>query len=172
MTRCLNLGDTPALVSASSSSKFGVTAIEGSRRVISDSYSAGLNASWEADLFGRNRGNLAAAGESLNAVHAALAGEITTAYTSHRGDQARASVPALRESIARTGNLLARLSGREPGSLDALLSSTGRGIPDPPSASRPIPTPFSPPSGPSQLPFHEPSAESKFLAVDSPGGAP
>lgn len=132
MTRCLNLGDTPALVSASSSSKFGVTAIEGSRRVISDSYSAGLNASWEADLFGRNRGNLAAAGESLNAVHAALAGEITTAYTSHRGDQARASVPALRESIARTGNLLARLSGREPGSLDALLSSTGRGIPDPP----------------------------------------
>ncbi len=169
-------------VSASGSSNLGVTAFEGSRRVTSDSYSAGLNASWEADLFGRNRSNLAAAaaelgaaGENLNAVHAALAAEIATAYTRLRADQARmvvldrnletrletaqladwrrqagesdalesiqaagsleqarASVPALRQSIGETRNLLARLTGREPGALDALLSSTGRGIPDPP----------------------------------------
>jgi len=168
--------------SASGSSNFGVTAIDGARRVTSDSYSAGLNASWEADLFGRNRSNLAAASaglgaaaENLNAVHASLAAEIATAYTRLRADQARlvvldrnletrletaqlaewrrqagesdalesiqaagsleqarASVPALRQSIAQTRNLLARLSGREPGALAALLSSAGKGIPDPP----------------------------------------
>ncbi len=168
-------------VSGSGSSSSSAVANEGSRRVTSDSYSAGLDASWEADLFGRNRSNIAAAtaeigaaGENLNAVHAALAAEIATAYTRLRADQARmdvlernletraetarlaewrrdagesdaleaiqaagsleqarASVPALRQSIAQSLNLLARLAGREPGAFDALLAGGGA-IPTPP----------------------------------------
>jgi multidrug efflux system outer membrane protein len=169
-------------VSASTSSSLGVSAADGARRVTSDTYSAGLDASWEADLFGRNRSTIAAASaelgvanENLHAVHAALAAEIATAYTRLRADQARlvvvernlttrretaqlaewrlqagesdalesiqaaasleqarASVPALRQSIAQTRHLLARLTGRPPAALDELLSVAVTEVPDPP----------------------------------------
>jgi NodT family efflux transporter outer membrane factor (OMF) lipoprotein len=145
-------------------------------------YSAGLDASWEVDLFGKRRSaveaasaDLGAAGENLNSVQAALASEIAIAYTTLRAteaglqvllrnvktreetyqlaswrqqageadslessqalssfEQARAAIPSLEQTASRNRNLLALLSGREPGSLDAMLSSGNKGIPDPP----------------------------------------
>lgn len=63
------------------------------------SYSAGLDASWEADLFGRNRSsiqaaaaNLGAAEENLHSAHAALAAEIASTYTDLRTNEARLDV--------------------------------------------------------------------------------
>jgi NodT family efflux transporter outer membrane factor (OMF) lipoprotein len=144
-------------------------------------YSAGLDASWEADLFGRQRStiqaaaaNLGAAEENLHSVHAALAAEIAATYTGIRANEARlavlrenvttreqtaqlatwrqqageadsleasraqsslesarAAIPSLLEAIAQGRNQLARLAGREPGALDAMLAG-GRGIPQPP----------------------------------------
>jgi NodT family efflux transporter outer membrane factor (OMF) lipoprotein len=59
------------------------------------SYSAGLNASWEADLFGKRRSSLEAAAaqvgaseENFHSVQAALASEIAIAYTNLRVDEA------------------------------------------------------------------------------------
>ncbi len=49
-------------------------------------------------------------------------------------EQARAGVPALRQTISQTQNLLTLLAGRTPGSLDGLLSSGRRGIPNPSSS--------------------------------------
>ena len=145
-------------------------------------YSAGLNASWEADLFGKRRSSLEAAAaqvgaaeENFNSVQAALAAEIAIAYTRLRVDeaslavlrrtvktreetyqlanwrtesgesdtlessqalasleQARAAIPALEQSTAQGRNFLARLAGRPPGSLDAILSSGKISIPNPP----------------------------------------
>jgi NodT family efflux transporter outer membrane factor (OMF) lipoprotein len=150
--------------------------------VTSDSFAAGLDASWEADLFGRNRSavaaaaaNLGAAEENFHSVQAALASEIAIAYTNLRAtearfevlqrnlktreetaelaswrqqageadsleasqaltslEQARAGIPALEQAASLSRNQLARLSGREPGSLDATLTTGRQGIPDPP----------------------------------------
>ena len=148
----------------------------------SDSFSAGLDASWEADLFGRNRSaiaaasaNLGAAEENFHSVQAALASEIAIAYTNLRTnearfevlmrnlktreqtaqlaswrqqageadsleasqsqsslEQARAAIPALEQAATLSRNLLARLSGLTPGSLDATLDARNPGIPSPP----------------------------------------
>ena len=46
----------------------------------------------------------------------------------------RAGVPALRQAISQSRNLLALLAGRTPGSLDGLLSSGKQSIPDPASS--------------------------------------
>ena len=46
-------------------------------------------------------------------------------------EQARASIPSLRQNIVESRNKLALLSGRTPGSLDELLSTAGK-IPTPP----------------------------------------
>jgi NodT family efflux transporter outer membrane factor (OMF) lipoprotein len=46
-------------------------------------------------------------------------------------EQARAGVPALRQAISQSRNLLALLAGRPPGSLDSLLSSGKQSIPNP-----------------------------------------
>ncbi|RYD41456.1 MAG: efflux transporter outer membrane subunit [Verrucomicrobiaceae bacterium] len=150
----------------------------------SNSYSAGLDASWEVDLFGKNRSgvdtaaaNLGAAGENLHSVHASLAAEVATVYTNLRTNEARlevlksnirtreetsqlagwrlkageadsleatqaesslesarASMPALQQSIAQGKNALALLAGRAPGGLDSVLASSNRGIPTPPSS--------------------------------------
>jgi NodT family efflux transporter outer membrane factor (OMF) lipoprotein len=168
----------------------GGSASSNSRAINSDSggsnnnavYSAGLDASWEVDLFGKRRSaveaasaNLGAAGENYNSVQAALASEIAIAYTTLRAteatlqvllrnvktreetyqlaswrqqageadsleasqalssfEQARAAIPLLEQNASRSRNLLALLSGREPGSLDAMLASGNKGIPDPP----------------------------------------
>ncbi len=150
-------------------------------RTSGTSYSANINASWEVDLFGGKRSavqaaaaNLGAAGENLNSVHASLAAEIASTYTSLRADEARltvlnsnvatreqtaqlaswrqqageadslessqalsslesarAAIPSLDQAIAQNRNQLALLAGREPGSLDSMLSG-GKGIPSPP----------------------------------------
>ncbi|MDP3849521.1 MAG: TolC family protein [Luteolibacter sp.] len=72
------------------------TDTEQAGRISGTSYSAGLDASWEVDLFGRRRStiqaaaaNLGAAEENLNSVHASLAAEIATTYTSLRANEAR-----------------------------------------------------------------------------------
>ncbi len=142
----------------------------------SGNYSASLDASWEIDLFGKQRLALAAADsdlaqteENFHASQVSLAAEAATAYVNLRSaeaqlavvrrslasreettrltrwrqdagigdildtrqaesslEQARASIPALRQSASETRNQLAVLTGRTPGSLDALLASTER----------------------------------------------
>ncbi|MES2474257.1 MAG: efflux transporter outer membrane subunit [Verrucomicrobiota bacterium] len=83
--------------------------------VSSNSYSAGLDASWEVDLFGKNRSsvdtaaaNLGAAGENLYSVHAALAAEVATVYTNLRTNEARLKV--LNDNI-RTREETSQLAG-------------------------------------------------------------
>ena len=145
------------------------------------SSSAALNASWEADLFGKRRSSIEAATaqvgateENFNSVQAALSSEIAIAYTRLRVaqaalevllrtiktreetsqlatwrtqsgeadslessqaltslEQARAGVPALRQAISQSQNLLALLAGRTPGSLDGQLASGKSSIPNP-----------------------------------------
>lgn len=91
-------------------------------------YSAGLDASWEVDLFGRNRSsveaaaaNLGAAGENLHSVHAALAGEIAATYTSLRANEAKLAVlmenVTTREETARLA--VWRLKAGEADTLEA-----------------------------------------------------
>ncbi|MCX8495043.1 MAG: efflux transporter outer membrane subunit [Akkermansiaceae bacterium] len=46
-------------------------------------------------------------------------------------EQARAGQPALEQSISQTRNLIARLSGENPGALDALLGAGKQAIPNP-----------------------------------------
>jgi multidrug efflux system outer membrane protein len=146
-----------------------------------NAFSARLSASWEVDLYGKNRSLVDAASaqvgatqENFHSVQASLASEIAIAYTSLRVneaalgvlrtiiatreetnklaswrtqageadaldssqalsslEQARAAVPALEQSIAQTRNLLARLSGKVPGGLDAMLAAGKKAIPNP-----------------------------------------
>ena len=99
----------------------------------SSTYSAGLNASWEADLFGRNRSsveaaaaNLGAAGENLNSVYASLAAEIASTYTNLRTNEARLAV--LKENLTtreETAQLAGwRLEAGEADSLEATQSQS------------------------------------------------
>lgn len=67
--------------------------------VASDSSSAGLGASWEVDLFGKNRSavaaaaaNLGVAEENFHSVQASLASEIAITYTNLRANEARFEV--------------------------------------------------------------------------------
>jgi outer membrane protein, multidrug efflux system len=148
----------------------------------SNSYSAGLDASWELDLFGRLRSqlqvasaNLGASDENYHSVKAALASEMAIAYVTLRSvetrlvvlrdslksreetynladfrlragtidnlesdqaltslQQARAAIPSLEQSAAQTRNLINRLAGKNPGSLDGMLNAGRKSIPDPP----------------------------------------
>jgi outer membrane protein, multidrug efflux system len=149
----------------------------------SDSAGASLDASWEIDLFGKERKALAAtaadlaqAEENLRDAQVTLAAEVAATYVGLRADeanlaatqrslatreeslslarcreqvgatssldtqqaiatveQARASVPALQQSILETRNRLALLCGQAPGSLDTLLSQSCR-VPAAPAA--------------------------------------
>lgn len=94
----------------------------------SSSYSAGLDASWEVDLFGKNRSsvdtasaNLGAAGENLHSVHAALAAEVATVYTSLRTNEARLEVLKSNLKTREETSQLAgwRLKAGEADSLEA-----------------------------------------------------
>jgi multidrug efflux system outer membrane protein len=98
-----------------------------------NAYSARLDASWEVDLFGRNRSsveaataNLGAAEEDLNSVHAALAAEVAAAYTSLRASEAKLAV--LKQNITtreETAQLAAwRLKAGEADSLEATQSQS------------------------------------------------
>jgi len=101
-------------------------------RISGSSYSANLDASWQVDLFGRRRSavqaaaaNLGAAGENLHSVHAALAAEIASTYTSLRADEARLSV--LRRNVS-TREETAQLATwrQQSGEADSLESSQAR----------------------------------------------
>ncbi|GAA5484068.1 efflux transporter outer membrane subunit [Haloferula sargassicola] len=88
--------------SAGASSSF--TDRDGAARTTGQSYSTGLSASWEADLYGRTRSNIVAASanlgaaeENLNSVRASLAAEIAVAYVSLRANESRLEV--LRRNI-------------------------------------------------------------------------
>jgi len=79
------------------------------------SYSASLSASWEADLFGRNRSSVEAATaqvgatqENFHSVQAALAAEAASVYTSLRTNEARLAV--LKKNVT-TREETARLAG-------------------------------------------------------------
>jgi NodT family efflux transporter outer membrane factor (OMF) lipoprotein len=166
----------------SASTNYRSTHTDRSGIVDSTNYSAGLNASWEVDLFGKNRSaveaaaaNLGATEENFHSVQAALASEIAIAYTDLRAtearlvvlrrtlktreettqlalwrtqageadslessqatsslEQARAAIPSLEQSASQSRNFLSLLAGRTPGSLDGVLSSGSKGIPNPP----------------------------------------
>jgi NodT family efflux transporter outer membrane factor (OMF) lipoprotein len=99
----------------------------------SNAFSAGLDAAWEIDLFGRNRSaveaasaNLGAAGENFNSVHAALAAEVAATYTSLRANEAKLVV--LKQNITtreETAQLAAwRLKAGEADSLEATQSQS------------------------------------------------
>ena len=99
----------------------------------SNGYSAGLDASWEVDLFGRNRSsveaataNLGAAGENLNSVYAALAAEIAATYTTLRANEAKLAVLeqniTTREETAQLAGW--RLKAGEADSLEATQSQS------------------------------------------------
>lgn len=92
-------------------------------------YSAGLDASWEVDLFGKRRSsvqaaaaNLGAAEENLHSVHAALAAEIASTYTSLRTNEARLVV--LQQNVT-TREQTAQLASwrQQAGEADSLESS-------------------------------------------------
>lgn len=98
-----------------------------------NAYSAGLDASWEVDLFGRNRSsveaataNLAAAGEDLNSVYASLAAEVAATYTTLRANEAKLVVLkqnlTTREETAQLANW--RLKAGEADSLEATQSES------------------------------------------------
>ncbi len=94
-----------------------------------NSYSAGLNASWEADLFGKNRNaveaasaQLGAAGENFHSVQAVLASDIAIAYTNLRVDEAGLEV--LRRTIKTREETNQLASWRtQSGEADSLESS-------------------------------------------------
>jgi NodT family efflux transporter outer membrane factor (OMF) lipoprotein len=58
--------------------------------------------------------------------------ESDQAYTSLQ--QARASIPSLEQSISESRNLINLIAGKNPGSLDSMLASQGKTIPNPPSS--------------------------------------
>jgi len=94
-----------------------------------DSYSAGLNASWEVDLFGKNRSAVEAASaqlgateENFHSVQAALASEVAIAYTSLRATEARLEI--VRRTIkTREETTQLALWRTQAGEADSLESS-------------------------------------------------
>lgn len=116
-------------LSGSSSTNTSIADREGSNRHSDTSYSAGLNASWEVDLFGKNRSEVEAASaqlgateENFHSVQAALASEIAIAYTNLRVDEA--SLVVLRNTIKsrEETNQLAQWR-TQSGAADSLESS-------------------------------------------------
>lgn len=91
-------------VDASANRRQGWTGIEDGPNIDTHSYSAGLDASWDADLFGGNRQAVAAATaaaesarEDFNSAQASLAAETALAYTDLRASENRLKV--LKESL-------------------------------------------------------------------------
>lgn len=177
--RALRKAESASLLpDVGASASFGASSINGDPR---SSSSAGLDASWEIDLFGRRRSiidaasaNVAVAEENFHSVQAVLVSEIAIAYCNlratetrldvlHRNvktreqtsqlaswrqqageadslessqalsslEQARAAIPSLEQNAEQIRNLLVRLSGSNPGSLDRLLASSRKIIPHP-----------------------------------------
>lgn len=81
-------------LTGSASTNTGTSRSNSVRQDTQTTYSAGLNASWELDLFGKNRAAVAAAAaqvsateENFHSVQASLASEIAIAYTNLRVDE-------------------------------------------------------------------------------------
>jgi len=86
-------------LSGSTSGRAGFADIRGTGYSTSESYSAGLSASWEVDLYGRNRNNVLAASaqvgaseEAFHSVQASLAAEIASTYVRLRSSEAALDV--------------------------------------------------------------------------------
>ncbi len=102
---------------------------DGAARNTDSSYAAGLNASWEVDLFGKRRSavqaasaQLGASEENFHSVQAALASEIAIAYTNLRVDEAGLEV--LRRTIKTREETNQLASWRtQSGEADSLDSS-------------------------------------------------
>ncbi len=113
----------------SASSSYRSTRADNVGSVDVDSYSAGLDASWEVDLFGKNRSAVAAASAGLGAteenyhsVQAALASEIAIAYISLRTTEARMEI--VRRTIrTREETTQLALWRTQAGEADSLESS-------------------------------------------------
>ena len=118
----------PAL-SGSASANNSASKRDGADRNTDSSYAAGLNASWEVDLFGKRRSSVEAASaqlgateENFHSVQAALASEIAIAYTNLRVDQA--SLQVLRRTIKTREETNQLASWRtQSGEADSLDSS-------------------------------------------------
>jgi len=114
-------GSTSAGSSNSSSDEFGSNS--------TTNYAAGLNASWEVDLFGKRRGIVEAAAaeigaseENFHSVQASLASEIAIAYTQLRVNEAALEVL---ERTVRTRAETSQLASwrTQAGEADSLESS-------------------------------------------------
>ncbi|HEX2749434.1 MAG TPA: efflux transporter outer membrane subunit [Verrucomicrobiales bacterium] len=91
-------------VDASATRRTSVTRVDAGPDQSGTTYSAGLNASWDADLFGANRQNVAAASaaaesamEDYRSAQASLAAETALAYVDLRATESRLGV--VRESL-------------------------------------------------------------------------
>ncbi|MCX6868888.1 MAG: TolC family protein, partial [Verrucomicrobia bacterium] len=114
---------------ASAAASTRATNIDSAGTDASRAYSAGLDASWEVDLFGKRRSvvaaaaaNLGAAEENYHSVQAALAAEIAIVYTNLRATEARLEV--LRRNV-KTREQTAQLASwrQQSGAADSLEAS-------------------------------------------------
>ena len=113
----------------SAAARTGTTHSDPGGSVSSTAYSAGLDASWEVDLFGKRRSavaaaaaNLGAAEETYHSVQAALASEIAITYTNLRANEARYDV--LQRNV-KTREQTAQLASwrQQSGEADSLEAS-------------------------------------------------
>lgn len=118
----------PKLAGSASSNSNSVKTT-GSPEISNTTWSAGLDASWEVDWFGKNSSKVEAADaqtgaavETLHSVQAALASEIAIAYTSLRTDQVRLVV-VRRVVISREQTSEIATWRQEAGQTDSLESS-------------------------------------------------
>lgn len=116
-------------LSGSASANNSASKRDGAARNTDSTYAAGLNASWEVDLFGKRRSSVEAASaqlgateENFHSVQAALASEIAIAYTNLRVDEA--SLEVLRRTIKTREETNQLASWRtQSGEADSLDSS-------------------------------------------------
>lgn len=127
-----------------SRSRVGGTSTSGAGRTrTSNAFSAGLDASWELDLFGANHRNVEAASYGVDAAEAdlratlvTLVGDVATAYVDARGYQARIAlarrtVASRRETVALTRTKLqaGSASAVDAANAEAEAASTAADIP-------------------------------------------
>jgi NodT family efflux transporter outer membrane factor (OMF) lipoprotein len=119
-------------VDAAASASRRSTRTDHSDTLYASSYAAGLDASWEADLFGQRRSavaaaaaNLGAAEENYHSVQVALAAEIAIAYTNLRATEAGLEV--LMRNV-KTREQTAELASwrQQAGEADSLEDSQAR----------------------------------------------
>lgn len=126
-----------------SAGRDGGSGTGGSSGAISNTFRAGLDASWEVDLFGANRRGveaarygLDAAGEDLRATLVTLLGDVATNYVEARGYQARIALARRTAASQRSTEALTRrkfdagtASGMDTANASGQASSTEAAIP-------------------------------------------